>query len=52
MIKKPNYLTVGWAMSGLKADEPKLSSMLILRVSWNNENVRFVDLNYVQANSR
>jgi len=32
MIKKPNYLTVGWAMSGLNVDEPKLWSMLTLRV--------------------
>jgi len=45
MIKKPNYLTFGRAMSGLNVDEPKLSSMLTLRVE--NENVRFVDLNYV-----
>jgi len=32
MIKKPNYLTFGRAMSGLNVDEPKLSSMLTLRV--------------------
>jgi len=28
MIKKPNYLMFGRAMSGLNVDEPKLSSML------------------------
>jgi len=39
-------------MSGLNVNEPKLSSMLTLRVELKNENVRFVDLNYVQANSR
>ena len=32
MMKKPNYLTFGRAMSGLNVDEPKLSSMLTLRV--------------------
>jgi len=32
MIKKPNYLTFSRAMSGLNVDEPKLSSMLTLRV--------------------
>jgi len=32
MIKNPNYLTFGRAMSGLTVDEPKLSSMLTLRV--------------------
>ena len=31
VIKKNNYLTFGRAMSGLKVDEPKLSSMLTLR---------------------
>ena len=31
MMKKPNYLTVGRAMSGLNVDEPKLSSVLTLR---------------------
>jgi len=39
-------------MSGLNADEPKLSSILTLRVELEKQNVRFVDLNYVQANSR
>jgi len=32
MIKKPNYLTVGRAMSGLNVDEPEFSSILTLRV--------------------
>jgi len=32
MIKKPNYLTFGRAVSGLNVDEPKLSPMLTLRV--------------------
>jgi len=31
-LKKPNYLTVGRAMSALNVDEPKLSSMSTLRV--------------------
>jgi len=32
MIKKPNYITFGRDMSGLNVDEPKLSSVLTLRV--------------------
>jgi len=32
MIKKPNYLTFGRAVSGLNVDQTKLSSMLTLRV--------------------
>ena len=32
MIKKPNYLTFGRAVSGLNVDEPKLSPMLTLCV--------------------
>jgi len=42
MIKKPNYLTFGRAVSGLNVNEPKLSSVLTLRVEIKNENVRFV----------
>jgi len=32
MTKKPNYLTFGRAVSGLNVDEPKISSLLALRV--------------------
>jgi len=32
VIKKPNYLTFGMAVSGLDVDEPKLSSVLTLLV--------------------
>ena len=32
MIKKPNYLMFSRTVSGLNVDEPKLSSMLALRV--------------------
>jgi len=32
MIKKPNYLTFGKAMSGLNVNEPKLLSVLNMRV--------------------
>jgi len=31
MIKKPNYLTSGRAVSGLNVNEPKLSLVLTLR---------------------
>jgi len=52
MMKTPNYLTFGRAMSGLNVDEPKLSSILTLRVELKQRNVRFVDMMYAQANSR
>jgi len=32
MIKKPNYLTYGKAVSGLNVDETKFSSLQTLRV--------------------
>jgi len=31
-MKKPNYLTFGRAVSGSNVNEPKVSSMLALRV--------------------
>ena len=46
MIKNPNYLTFGRAMSGLTVDEPKLSSMLTLRVDLKERNcqIRLLEL--------
>jgi len=39
-------------VSDLNVDESKFSSLHTLRVELKEQNVRFVDLNYVQANSR
>ena len=49
MIKKPSYLAFGRAVSGLNVGEPKFSSLRTLRVSQKNENVIFVNQNYVQT---
>jgi len=39
-------------VSDLNVYEPKFSSMRTLRAELKQPNVRFVDLNYVQANSQ
>ena len=40
MIKMPNYLTFGRAMSSLNVDEPKLSSVLTLLVEVKGTKMR------------